>query len=449
MIKDRKFYKTYFGLMGSIALQNLLAYSVSFADNLMLGGYSETALSAATLCNMIQFILQQVVFGIAEGVVVMGAQYWGKKNTEPIVHIVGIALRFGLIISALMFAAVCAFPRTVMGLLTNDPGVITDGVAYLRIICFSYIVFMITNVLIQSMRSIGKVRIGYIISASSLVINVCLNYCLIYGNLGCPELGIKGAAIATLISQCMGLVIISVYLKFFEHTLNITVKKLIHADMSYLKSFRKVASPSIINGTQWGFAHCVQSAVIGHLGSTAIAANSIATILFQVTTVVIYGNASATSIITGKTIGEGNRQKLKSLVKTVMILSACLGAIVSGVIWLARVPLLTLYKITPEAHDMALQFIAVMAFVTLGTAIQLPMDVGIIRGGGDTAFGAKMNIISMWFIILPASLLTAFVFKCPPLIVFMVIKSEQVYKNIPVLIHLFRWKWARDVTQKA
>ena len=140
--------------------------------------------------------------------------------------------------------------------------------------------------------------------------------------------------------------------------------------------------------------------------------------------------------------------KLKRLVKTILVLSVCLGLIVCSVIWFARTPLLSLYNITAEAHALALKFTAVMAVVTLFTAIQLPMDVGIIRGGGDTVFGAKMNIISMWFIILPASLLTAFVFKCDPLIVFMVIKSEQVYKNIPVLTHLFRWKWARDVTKK-
>ena len=238
MIKDKSFYRTYWGLTGSIALQNLLTYSVSFADNLMLGGYSQTALSAATLCNMIQFILQQVVLGIAEGVVVMGAQYWGKKNVKPIVDIVGIALRFGLIIPVLMFAVVCAFPKTVMSLLTNDPEVIADGVEYLKVICFSYVVFMFTNVLVQALRSIGKVSIGYIISASSLVINVCLNYCFIYGNLNFPEMGIRGAAIATLVSQCVGLVLVILYLEFFEHTLNITVKKLIHVDMSYLPSFK-------------------------------------------------------------------------------------------------------------------------------------------------------------------------------------------------------------------
>lgn len=241
MIRGRAFYK-YFGILViSLAFQNLLVYSVSLADNLMLGAYSETALSGSALCNQIQFLLQMLVVGAGEGAVVLGSQYWGKGKLEPIPHIIGVTLRFGVGMAAVMFIFALAMPGTVLGLLTDDQAVITEGVKYLRIICFTYLIFTATNILTASLRSIGIVSIGYIISAATLVINICLNYCLIYGNLGFPELGIRGAACATLVSRCAELLIVIIYLKYREHKLNLTLKKLIKINSSYMNDYVHVS----------------------------------------------------------------------------------------------------------------------------------------------------------------------------------------------------------------
>ncbi|WP_278566418.1 MATE family efflux transporter [Anaerostipes caccae] len=447
LIRGRAFYK-YFGILViSLAFQNLLVYSVSLADNLMLGAYSETALSGSALCNQIQFLLQMLVVGAGEGAVVLGSQYWGKGKLEPIPHIIGVTLRFGVGMAAVMFIFALAMPGTVLGLLTDDQAVITEGVKYLRIICFTYLIFTATNILTASLRSIGIVSIGYIISAATLVINICLNYCLIYGNLGFPELGIRGAACATLVSRCAELLIVIIYLKYREHKLNLTLKKLIKINSSYMNDYVHVSFPVLINQAQWGIAQMIQTAILGHMGAAAIAANSIATIVFQVISVAAYGAASASGMTIGRTIGEGSMERLHEIVHTLQVIFIIIGVVSGSLIFLVRVPILNFYHISSEAHRLALQFMGVLAVTTVGTSYQMACDNGIIRGGGDTSFSMKMNTVSMWGIVVPLSAIAAFVFKCPPAAVFFLLKSDQLYKIVPVVIHLNKWNWVKQVTR--
>ena len=193
MIREKTFYKSFMVLALSLALQNLLTYGVNMMDTLMLGRYSQDAMGGVSLCNQVQYLLQMLVVGAGEGAVVLGSQYWGKGRLEPIPHIIGVALRFGGALAVLMFGVVLFFPHQLLSLLSNDAAVIAQGAKYFQIICFTYIIFTVTNILVASLRSIGIVKIGYVISGSTLVINVCLNYCLIYGNFGFPELGVRVA----------------------------------------------------------------------------------------------------------------------------------------------------------------------------------------------------------------------------------------------------------------
>ena len=282
MIKEKTFYKSFMVLALSLALQNLLTYGVNLMDTMMLGRYSQDAMGGVSLCNQVQFLLQMLVVGAGEGAVVMGSQYWGKNKLEPIPHIIGVALRFGGSLAVLMFGIVLFFPHQLLSLLSNSPTVIAEGEKYFQIICFTYIIFTITNILVASLRSIGVVKIGYMISGSTLIINVCLNYCLIYGHFGCPELGVRGAAIATLVSRCVELLIVIYYLKFKEHKLNLSLRKLVHIDTSYVQDYMHVSLPVLINQALWGIAQMVQTGILGHLGGDATAANAIAVQVYSV-----------------------------------------------------------------------------------------------------------------------------------------------------------------------
>ena len=449
MIRERRFYRAFFALAMSLALQNLLTFGVNLMDTVMLGRYSQEAMSGVSLCNQIQFLLQMLVGGAGEGAVVLGSQYWGKNKLEPIPHIIGVALRFGAVLSAALFAAVLLVPTQLLGLLSNDAGVIAQGAAYFQIICFSYVIFTVTNILVASLRSIGVVKIGYAISFSTLCINVTLNYLLIYGNLGCPELGVRGAAIATLVSRCVELLIVVYYLTYREKRLNLTLKKLLFIDSSYLRDYNRVSAPVLVNQALWGVAQMVQTGILGHLGGDVTAANAIAVQVYQVLSVVAYGAASASGIVVGRSIGEGRKDALRPLVTTLQVLFIIIGLASGGLIFLARNPILAVFggALTERARGLALQFMAVIAVTTVGTSYQMACDTGVIRGGGDTAFSDKMNLISMWGVVVPLSAMAAFWWKSSPVLVFFLLKWDQIYKIIPVALRLHSWKWVRSVTR--
>lgn len=449
MIKEKTFYKSFMVLALSLALQNLLTYGVNLMDTMMLGRYSQDAMGGVSLCNQVQFLLQMLVVGAGEGAVVMGSQYWGRKKLEPIPHIIGVALRFGGALAVLLFILVFGWPNRILSLLSNDPAVIAEGAKYFSIIRYTYVIFTITNILVASLRSIGVVRIGYMISGSTLVINVCLNYLLIYGNLGFPEMGVRGAACATLIARCVELIIVIWFLKYRENVLNLNLRKLLRIDTSYVHDYMKVSLPVLINQALWGVAQMVQTGILGHLGGDVTAANAISVQVYQVLSVVCYGAASAAGIVVGRTIGEDNEKKLHPLVTTLQVLFISIGLCSGLAIFLLRGPILAAFggTLTENAYRLSRQFMLVLAITTVGTSYQMACDNGIIRGGGDTAFSAKMNLVSMWCIIVPFSAMAAFWWKCPPVAVFFLLKWDQLYKAIPVGIRLHSWKWVKKVTR--
>ncbi len=217
--RDKEFYKSFFTLLVIVSLQQLATLTVNLVDNLMLGRYTELALSGATLVNQIQFVLQMLVSGVGLGISALGSQYWGKKEVEPIRKIISVGVKFALGAGILFCVITCLFPHAVLSLYTNDAAVIAEGTRYLRIMCWTYVIFSLSFSLMYSLQCVETAFIGTVMSLSTIVVNMCLNYCLIYGNFGFPELGIRGAAFATLTSRCIELAIILIYMLFFDKKL--------------------------------------------------------------------------------------------------------------------------------------------------------------------------------------------------------------------------------------
>ncbi|MDY2968603.1 MAG: MATE family efflux transporter [Butyricicoccus pullicaecorum] len=450
MLHDKTFYRTFAILTLSLALQNLLTYSVNLADNIMLGRFSQDALSGASLCNQLQFFLQMLVQGVGEGVVVLGARYWGKKDLKPIPDIIGAGLRFGVSIAAVLFVLALLFPTQIIRLMTNDPVIMEQAVQYLQIICFTYVIFALTNMLTASLRSIGIVKIGYIISASTLCINICLNYVLIYGHFGAPALGVRGAAIATLVSRTVELLIVIWFLKFREHTLRLNWRKLLFIDTSYIRDYIHVSLPMLVTQTMWGASSIIQTAILGNMENAAmvVPANSISVLVFQILSVVGYGAASAAAIMTGRTLGEGHKERIDQTAFTFQIMFCIIGVFTGLIILLSRGPVLQIYNtLSPEAAELTRQFITVLAITSVGTCYQMAADCGILRAGGDTRFAMWNNIVFVWLICLPCAALSAFVFHFSPVVVFFCLKMEQLGKCPVIFLRVRSKKWIKQITR--
>lgn len=445
--RDRRFYKDFFPMTFILALQNLITCAVNLADNMMLGSYMETALSGAAIVNQIQFILQMVTMGIGEGIVVLASQYWGKKDIEPIRRIFSIGLKLSFLSGAILWAAVFFFPVPILSLFTNDQAVIQQAEQYLEIVCFSYFFFCITNTIICALRGVETVRIGVVVSIIALFVNIGLNYILVFGKLGAPQLGIRGAAIATLIARGTETAVVIIYLVFFDKKIHMRLKSLLHFDRQLFGDYIRVGSFVFMSNLIWGVAMAVQTAILGHLGSIAISANSIATTIFQVLTVVTYGSASAAAVLIGRTVGENNIPKVKEYAYTMQVLFVIIGVITSLLLFLVKEPILNFYSISSETRKMTSDFINVLCITVIGTSYQCPSLTGIVRGGGDTRFVFFNDSIFMWGMVLPLSALAAFVFHWSPLAVFVILKSDQIAKCLVALPKVNRFRWIRQLTR--
>lgn len=446
-VRDASFYRTFFPLLLVIVLQQLAALAVNLADNIMLGRYSELALSGASLVNQLQFTLQQIAAGIGMGIVVLAAQYWGQKRTEPIKKIISLGVKCGFFSGVLFFAISQLAPAGVLGLFTRDTEVIAEGVRYLKVICWTYPVFGLSNSLMYALQSVETAMIGTVMSCSTICINVCLNYCLIYGNFGAPELGIVGAAVATLVSRLVELGIILVYILFRDKKLHMKLWELLQWDGTYLQDYLKVSTPIVISGLLWGVAQAAQTAIPGHMSATAIAANSIAIILFEIFAVLGAACANTASVVTGKTIGAGKLDKVKAYSKTMQGIFLLGGLFSGGMLFWCKDWIVNFYTVSPAVKAMAVDFMTVLSVASIGSCYEYPVEGGIIAGGGSTKYAAVVDNLFMWLFTIPSAALSAFVFQFPPVVTFAFLKADQILKCIPNCITCNRYRWVKRLTR--
>lgn len=447
--RDKRFYQGFFHILIIISLQHLATLAVNLVDNMMLGRYTELALSGATVVNQYQFILQNLASGVGIGIEVLAGQYWGKKQLEPIRRIIGIGIKLSLFVGLLFFGISIAAPSGMLRLLTGDEAIIAEGVRYLSVMRATYPIYALSAALMFSLQSVETVMIGTIMSLSTVCINICLNYCLIYGNFGFPELGVVGAAIATLISRTVELVIILVYVLKIDKKLHMKVRDLLRFDTTYLIDFFRIATPLIINSFFWGINQSVQTAILGHLSAPAIAANSVCNTTINITSVVGMACANAASITMAKSIGERGLGHVRQYAVTLQTIFIGVGIATGLVTFLSRDFVLGFYAagLSAETYALARQFLTIMSVTVLCSCYQYPTSAGIIAGGGDTKYPPIMENLFAWLWVIPMSALCAFVFDLSPVIVFLVLKSDQVLKCIAHAIKCNRFRWARELTR--
>ncbi|NLV33940.1 MAG: MATE family efflux transporter [Clostridiaceae bacterium] len=445
IVKDKSFYKTFFSLTAVLALQNLIIFSVNMADSVMLGRYSENALSGVALVNQIQFLLQMLVVGIADGALVFGSRAWGGKDMDTVKKITSISVKSAILISIILGVIVFIFPNQVLSILSDEMHVVSNGAQYISIICFTYPMFAVTTTLLIALRSVEKAKIGFYISIFTLISNVTLNYILIFGKAGFAPMGVRGAAFATLVSRAVEMLLVILYTFFYDETIKLKISDILKTDIYLMKAFLKKGLPVFLSNGIWGIAMAAQTAILGHMGQSAITANSIATTLFQILSVIAYGSANASAVIISKTIGENKIASLKQYSVTLQIIYLIIGLITGTMLFLVRKTVVSWYIISAEAEYLALGFIIILSVTVIGTSYEMAGLTGIVRGGGDTAFVLKNDFIFMWLFVIPAAVLAAFYFKASPLIVFMLLKSDQILKCIVAAVKINRYTWIKKL----
>lgn len=445
--KEKKFYKLILGIALPIAVQNLITFAVSMIDTMMLGSLGEVQLSAASIGNNLFFILTVLMFGLAGGSNILISQYWGKKDVKTIHKILSIMYRSCIIIVFIFIAIAIIFPQGFMKIYTTDIRVIQEGAIYLRVVSIGYIFYAITNCTIMILRSVKTVKISLFVYTASLIVNAIFNYIFIFGNFGAPSLGVKGAAIATVIARITEFTIVLIFMIKFENKICLRFKHLLKVDKLILKDFLTNCTPVLFNEFLWSTGSTMISLIMGRLGTETVAANSISNVVFQFVTVFIFGLSNATAVIIGNTIGEGKNEKVKEYSRTVGILSIIMGIIAGCVILLIRPIVVDFYNVSQGTKNIAMQIMSSMSIIVVFQSFGVTLMMGVLRGGGDAKFVLLNDIIFLWLVAIPCGFLTAFVLKWPIAGVFFVVKIDEIIKSIIAAIRVLSGKWVRNVTR--
>lgn len=449
MVKDKSFYIILAKIAVPLALQNLITFGIGLMDNFMVGSLGDRALSGVFLSNQIQWILQMLNAGLSAALVVLAAQYLGKKDPLKAKVVINIAIKSAFGVGLAFMVLALLIPRQILGLFTSEQAVIDEGLKYIGIVCFSYVFFCLNSVFLASMRCTQNTRIGFISSVVGFCVNVFLNWVLIFGNLGLPALGVRGAAIATVIARTCEFGVSFSYVLFRDTALRWRIRELVLHNADIQRDFFKYGFPVILGDICWGIAGVAQVAILGRLGTEVLAANTIAANLHQMLGVVVYGIANASGVIIGRTVGAGDYDKLKPYANALQVIFLCFGVITSLLIFTTKDLILSVGfpNISTEAHAYAVQFLTVFSVTIIGTSYQMSVLTGIVRAGGATHFVLINDLFHVWLLVIPSALLSAFVFHFPPVVTFACLKCDQIIKCIVAVIKLNRYDWMKKLTR--
>ena len=449
MIRDKSFYTAFFKMALVLILQQVITLSVNLADNIMIGAYSEAALAGIAAVNQVHFLFQQSTICFGSGIVILGSQYYGKNNLAPVKQLISLGMWCGVGLSFLFLGATLLFPEPIVRIYVKDEPIIAEGLEYLRIVRYTYLPFIITQILIATLRGTGDVKIVVPLSLSALGINVLANYALIYGRLGFPEMGSAGAALATLIARIAELAILIVYLSR-RNRLGLRLRDFFRkiTDTRLVKDYFRVIFPIFVNGFLWGMNTSCQNSILGHMTATAIAANSVSSALYMVLKSVPKGTQLAAEFFIGKAIGEGDDSKVVQTSRTLQVLFVVVGMVSALILLALRKPFLAQYSLSPDTMKLASDFLIVLVLIMTPMSYQMATNGGIISGGGDAIFLMVLDIVSIWAIVIPLSYIMAFVVKASPLVVLICLNSDQVFKAIPAFIKANFGHWAKKLTHE-
>lgn len=445
---DRIFYKKLFALVIPIAAQNFMTAIVSASDALMLGLQGQIALSAVSLATQVQFVLNLFYWALTIGATVLAAQYWGKEDTVSVEHVLVITLRFSIAISFLFFLAAAFCPEMLMRIFTNETELIALGVSYLRIVSGSYLCMGISQVYLCIMKNSGRALRSTIYGSTAVILNLVLNGILIFGLLGLPKMGIRGAALATLLARIVELVLVLLENQK-KDVVRIRWEYLKMPDAILQKDYCYYTAPVLANELAWGCGFTMFSVIMGHLGSDAVAANSIANIAKNIIICFCLGIGAGSGIIIGNELGSGNLEQAKIYGKK-LCRAAVVSGVLSGLLLLACQPVIFLFasNLSGQAQGYLRVMLLICSYYLIGKAVNCTVIAGIFCAGGDTRFGLCCDTITMWAIIIPIGLAAAFWLKLPVLWVYFCLNLDEIIKLPAVYRHYKKYQWLKNLTVK-
>lgn len=442
IMKDTEFYKAVIRIMLPVALQQAINMGVNMMDTMMLGSFGEVQLSASSLANQYYNFFTILCMGIIGGCSVLAAQYWGAGEKEKVRETFNMAMRLTAFVSILFMILTWIFPTQIMSVYTTESDVICQGVRYLRITAFIFLIHGTGLVAAQLMRSVGQARLGLVVSAISFVVNIAANYIFIFGKLGMPRMEIAGAALGTLIARGAEFITTFVYILGMDKSLGLRIRHLKKSpSKAFYRSYFRLGAPVLVSDSLLGLGGNIVSVVLGHMGAAVVASNAICQVVDRLCTVVIQGVSNASGIITGQTLGTGDRKKAMEQGETFYFFSIVFGALSALAVFVFGPMTIAVYSLNQDTIVLVHQMMNAYVVIVFFQAIQSVMTKGVLRGGGDTKFLMKADILFMWLVSIPLGAAGGLLFGWPAWVVMLCLRADYVIKSGWCVSRLLSGKW--------
>ncbi|MBO5337222.1 MAG: MATE family efflux transporter [Lachnospiraceae bacterium] len=448
-VKDKAFYKNVAGIAIPIALQGLITTGVNMMDTIMIGMVGETQLSAVSLANQFINIFHIFCMGIGMGASVLVARYYGMRDKESLKKTVTIMLRLCLAMATLFCVATLFLPEQIMKIYTVEEGIITNGIRYLEYSVVTYFLLGLSLTCTIVLRNVGQVKIPLYTSIAAFFINVGANYIFIFGKFGAPRMEVAGAAVGTLIARIFEFAVICGYLFFKDKEIGFRIKDLFVPVGNLWKEYIRISIPVLISDGILALGNNSVAMVIGRLGESFVAANAVTAVTQQLSSVMIQGFSQAGAIVTGYTLGEGDKEKAHSQGYAFLGLGIVFGLVAAGIIMLISGPMITAYNLSEETQAIARELMISICIIVVFQATNSIMTKGVLRGGGDTKVLMLADNIFLWVASIPLGIVAGLVLHLPAFWIYFFLKIDQVLKAVWCVIRLRSGKWIKKIKSSA
>lgn len=447
IIHSKSYYINILILSVPMIFQHLLRVSVDALDSIMLGRIDQLQMSAVSQAQQIFFIFYTICWGFSTGCCVLVAQYWGKKDHEAIKTLLAIGIRVTAMLGMIVAAVVLVFPDKLLRIYSSDPELIAIGASYLRITAWMYPVCAVSTVMFGWCRGIEEMGVSFSTNIISYPLNVFLDYCLIFGKFGMPELGIQGAAFGTVIARIVEFLILSRFVFHKEKKMSAGMKDLMRKSKRLSRDFWMVSAPIVAHELIWSTGTTAGSSITGQMGTTIVSGYNVANTFYQIASSVMNGIHSACSVVIGKTIGSGQtKERIQTEAYSIVSLGV-VGGILTGIftLFVGRT-FVNLYILSPESAVYAKNFMLIFALIWPFSAVEMTGMIAVLRAGGDGKMGLICDIFSMWMITIPLAFAGAFVFGASPYLVVAIIKANIAIEALVGVWRIHTGKWMHNLT---
>ena len=426
-----------------IALQQFMTALVGACDAIMLGKLSQDAMSAVSLATQVTFVFNLFMFAFMAGENMFVAQYYGKGDYTGISQVFSLVTKICGCIAVVFLAGTLFFPEQLMRILTNEETLIVLGSEYLRVIGISYVFSGIAQIFLAIMKNCGAVNMSTLINGVMVILNIALNAVFIFGLSGFPKMGIKGAALATVLATVVQFLWSVGYVLCRIRAVKFSLRS---CEKKLFGRFWQKTVPLLINNLAWGIGFSMYSVIMGHLGTDAVAANGIANISKNLVACFCLGLGNAGSIIVGNRLGADRLQEAKEVGET-LTKTAIIAGIVSGLVLIALSPFITkMVDLTPIARGYLQKMLLISSYYIAGKSVNCMTIGGIFAAGGDSKFGMLCDSVTLWCIIVPLGCICAFILKLPVMVVYFVLNLDEIIKLPVVYKHYKKYKWIKNLT---